>query len=176
MFILTPDACLIQYLFHDDMWVFHRSIFLSHRYSFEYIDYDIEYERFVLKSKKFPDRLSKPDVIFYLALFNVAPLSFIGILSLTKSLFGYIKDAYITNGLIVLLINTTYYFYDLDEIINLFCTNYLEIERSYEPLTEGLLQNITIRHLPTLLYQISVKDWKKYKWVFIQWLSMELSS
>ncbi|XP_057292548.1 uncharacterized protein LOC130621257 [Hydractinia symbiolongicarpus] len=137
----------------------------------------LEFERIVTRSKRFP-ATRNGDIVFFIGIFLVAPLRFVGIIAVTETMFGKLTDAYVTCGLLVLSLNSSFRFYDLDKVIKAYCvrdfaigeclntTDTLDIfsipnvkgEIGVPPC--GLPVNIKVSAVPTPCYKIDGGKWK----------------
>lgn len=165
LYALTSDSYIIKYLVHKETWNLSKKVFLSNKYKFDRLYYDKEFERIVTRSKRFPTR--NVDIVFYIGIFLVAPLRF-----------GKLTDAYVTCGLLVLSLNSSFRFYDLDKVIEAYCvrdfaigdylntTDTLDIfnipnvngEIGVPPC--GLPVNIKVTSAPMPCYEIDGGRWK----------------
>ena len=182
LFALTSDSYLIQYILHEK-WVLRHNVCLSRDYEkiFEYLSYDEDYVRIVIKSKLNPHGIAS-DINIYFALFLAAPFKFIGMFKITKKLFGKIKDAYITDGLLAIFSKNVCTYYSMEYILN----NFLEKDFNIGDIISssnllfgldtvgsppyGLPLNINITHTPPCLYKLTVVQGLSlggYPWQYI---------
>ncbi|XP_056390351.1 DDB1- and CUL4-associated factor 17 isoform X2 [Hyla sarda] len=82
-----------------------QQVYLGSYRKFRYIAWDIPQQTLVIKSvQKNCISENQPNVMFYFAVFNVFPLSLVGVLEIDKKVFGLnVTDAMIADGILVVM-------------------------------------------------------------------------
>lgn len=168
-----------------------QKVYLSKQYRFKHILWESDLQRIVLKSVHFYNQ-SKP--LMFLSIFLMAPLEFLALMPIEKSIFGQdIMDAAASNGFVVVMHQCDKIrFYNLWEIIenysfatklgNKFETSSSDVAHqasscsSLDPFIvgqhpDGLPVNVSFTSKPTALFEISsnhhVISFGGYPWHYI---------
>ena len=111
---VTADGWLIRHDLNTGDVL--QKVYLSKHYRFKHILWESDLQRIVLKSVHFSSQ-SRP--LMFLSIFSVAPLEFIALMPIEKSIFGQdIVDAAASNGFLVVMHHSNRIrFYNLWEIM-----------------------------------------------------------
>ncbi|XP_069839002.1 DDB1- and CUL4-associated factor 17 isoform X2 [Dendropsophus ebraccatus] len=82
-----------------------QKVYLGSYRKFRYISWSLPQQTLVIKSvQKNCISENQPNVIFYFAVFNVFPLSLVGVLEIDKRVFGFnVTDAMIADGILIVM-------------------------------------------------------------------------
>lgn len=119
LFVLTCNSYVIQYFMGSDGWVSNKCVYLG-SCRFSHLNYDNQMDNFIAKSIRQNTSNCDADLCYYFACFKSAPFEFIAAFEITKSIFGTVKDAFVINGVIVILSSTSYSFYSLNYVVENF--------------------------------------------------------